>query len=146
MLRRGNRTHHDGAASIRQFRQRPAMKFHLQTPTSSVVAALGEDWIRVGAVEYRDNVVLTLDAVIPGWAPAGFGALSAAEFAGLRQYDPEIVLLGTGARQQFPHPRLVSALTGARIGVETMDTRAACRTFNILLAEGRRVVAALIVR
>ncbi len=122
------------------------MKFHLQTPSSSIVAALGEDWIRVGTAEYRDNVVLTPDAVIPGWAPAGFGALSEAEFASLRQYDPEIVLLGTGARQQFPHPRLVSALSEARIGVEPMDTRAACRTFNILVAEGRRVVAALIVR
>lgn len=122
------------------------MKFHLQTPTSSIVAALGADWIRVGAIEYRDNVVLTPDAVIPGWAPEGFSALSETAFAGLRQYDPEIVLLGTGARQKFPHAGLVRALTDARIGVEPMDTRAACRTFNILVAEGRRVVAALIVR
>ena len=122
------------------------MKFHLQAPTSSIVAALGADWIRVGTAEYRDNIVLTPDAVIAGWAPSGFGALSEVEFADLRRYDPEIVLLGTGARQHFPHPRLVGALTDARIGVESMDTRAACRTFNILIAEGRRVVAALIVR
>lgn len=124
----------------------PAMKFHLQPPSSFVVAALGTDWIRIGTTEYRDNIILTPDAVIPGWAPDGFSALAEEAFAGLRQYDPEIVLLGTGARQQFPHAGLVRALTAARIGVEPMDTRAACRTFNILVAEGRRVVAALIVR
>lgn len=121
------------------------MKFHLQPPSSFVVAALGTDWIRIGTTEYRDNIILTSDAVIPGWAPDGFGALDEAAFAGLREYDPEIVLLGTGPRQLFPHARLVRALTDARIGVEPMDTRAACRTFNILAAEGRRVVAALIV-
>ena len=121
------------------------MKFHLQPPSSFVVAALGTDWIRIGTTEYRDNIILTTDAVIPGWAPDGFDALDEAAFAGLREYDPEIVLLGTGARQHFPHARLVRALTAARIGVEPMDTRAACRTFNILVAEGRRVVAALIV-
>ncbi len=122
------------------------MKFHLQPPSPSIVAALGADWIRIGTTEYRDNIILTPDAVFPGWAPDGFSALTEAAFAGLRQYDPEIVLLGTGTRQQFPHAGLVRALTDARIGVEPMDTRAACRTFNILVAEGRRVVAALIVR
>ena len=59
--------------------------------------------------------------------------------------EPEIVLLGTGDRQHFPHPRLLAPLTERRIGVEVMDTRAACRTFNILVAEGRRVAAALVI-
>ena len=68
------------------------------------------------------------------------------DFAGLLQFEPELVLLGTGAKQQFPHPALIRALTDARISVEPMDTRAACRTFNILVAENRRVVAALIIR
>lgn len=122
------------------------MKFHLQTPSTSIVAALGVDWIRVGVTEYRENIVLTPDAVMPGWASAGFAALTEADFAGLRQFEPELVLLGTGAKQQFPHPALIRALTDARISVEPMDTRAACRTFNILVAENRRVVAALIIR
>ncbi|MEP7330301.1 MAG: Mth938-like domain-containing protein [Betaproteobacteria bacterium] len=122
------------------------MKFHLQTPSSFLVTALGDDWIRIGTTEYHENIVLTPDAIHAGWAPTGFGDLDEAAFAGLRQYDPEIVLLGTGARQVFPPPALVRSLTEARIGFEPMDTRAACRTFNILMAEGRRVVAALILK
>lgn len=122
------------------------MKFHLQPPSSSIVTALGPGWIRIGTTEYRDNIVVTTEAVIEGWAPGGFGALTEADYAGLRQYTPELVLLGTGERHQFPKPALLRALTDARIAVDPMDTRAACRTFNILVAEGRRVVAALIVR
>lgn len=121
------------------------MKFHLQTPASNLIAALGEDWVRIGETEYRQNVIVTPDAVATGWAPAGFAALTAEDFAALLPYAPEIVLLGTGAVQRFPHPRLTAALANARVGVEAMDTRAACRTFNILIAEDRRVVAALVI-
>ena len=121
------------------------MKFHLQAPAANVVTALGPGWVRIGETEHRENLVLTPDAIATGWAPAGFGALAAEDFAALLQHAPALVLLGTGARQQFPHPRLTDALARARVGVEVMDTRAACRTFNILVAEGRRVVAALIV-
>lgn len=122
------------------------MKFHLQPPSPSIVTALGAGWIRIGTTEYRDNIVLTTDAVIEGWAPAGFAALAEADYTALRAYAPELVLLGTGERHQFPQPALLRALTDARIAVDPMDTRAACRTFNILVAEGRRVVAALIIR
>jgi len=120
------------------------MKFHLQAPGSNVIAALGTDWIRIGETEYRQNLIVTPDAVATGWAPSGFAALAGDDFAALLQYRPELVLLGTGATQRFPHPRLLQALTDARVGVEAMDTRAACRTFNILVAEDRRVVAALV--
>jgi uncharacterized protein len=121
------------------------MKFHLQAPTSNVVTGSGPGWVRVGQTEYRGNVILLPDAVIEGWAPAGFAALTEPDFAALLAHAPETVLLGTGARQQFPHPRLLQALSAAHVGVEVMDTRAACRTFNILVAEDRRVAAALIV-
>jgi uncharacterized protein len=121
------------------------MKFHLQAPTTNVVTGSGPGWIRVGATDYRGNVVLLPDAVIEGWAPSGFAALGEKDFAALLEHRPEMVLLGTGERQQFPHPRLLRALSDANIGVEVMDTRAACRTFNILVAEDRRVAAALIV-
>jgi len=121
------------------------MKFHLQTPTTNVVTGMGRGWVRVGQTEYRGNLVLLPDAVIEGFAPNGFAALTDADFASLLEHSPEMVLLGTGERQQFPHPRLLQSLTAARIGVEVMDTRAACRTFNILVAEDRRVAAALIV-
>jgi uncharacterized protein len=121
------------------------MKFHLQAPAANVIQALGTDWVRIGETEYRQNLVVTPDAVAMGWAPAGFASLTEADFAGLLQHRPELVLLGTGAAQRFPHPRLLRALSEARVGVEVMDTRAACRTFNILIAEDRRVVAALVV-
>ncbi|MEO9135054.1 MAG: Mth938-like domain-containing protein [Casimicrobiaceae bacterium] len=121
------------------------MKFHLQAPSAIIVTGLGTGWVRVGATEYRENIVLLPDQVITGWAPSGFDALSEDDFAGLLDSKPEIVLLGTGETQHFPHPRLLAALTAAHVGVEAMDTRAACRTFNILVAEGRRVAAALTV-
>jgi uncharacterized protein len=100
--------------------------------------------VRVGSREYRASLVLTADT-IADWPPAGFDALAEAHFAALLELAPDVVLLGTGASIRFPHPRLVRALTEAGIGVEVMDTPAACRTFNILVAEGRRVAAALLV-
>ena len=121
------------------------MKFHLQTPTANVIKALGADWVRIGDVDYRQNLVVTPDAVSTDWAPSGFAALAESDLAALLEHRPELVLLGTGATQRFPHPRLLRALSDARVGVEVMDTRAACRTFNILIAEDRRSVAALII-
>ena len=73
-----------------------------------------------------------------------FEALSAEHFEAIAALDPEVVLLGTGRVQRFPHPRLTTALSSRRIGIEAMDTGAACRTYNILMSEGRKVLAALI--
>jgi uncharacterized protein len=121
------------------------MKFHLSTSTGNTVTALGAGWVRIGTQEYRTSLVLTPDTVVTQWAPAGFGGLAEADFARLLCHAPEIVLIGTGATMRFPHPRLTRALTDAQIGFEVMDTAAACRTFNILAAEGRKVVAALLI-
>jgi uncharacterized protein len=121
------------------------MKFHLQAPAANVVTGCGEGWVRVGTQEYRESVVLTADAVAPGFAPKGFDALVEADFERLLDTSPEIVLLGTGATQRFLHPRITAPLHRANVGLEVMDTRAACRTYNILVAEGRSVTAALIV-
>ena len=120
------------------------MKFHLATASGNVVTGIGPGWVRIGATEYRENLVLTPEAIATGWAPAGFDGLAEADFAQLLSYKPEVVLFGTGPAIRFPHPRLTRALTEARIGLEVMDTPAACRTFNILAAEGRGVVAALL--
>jgi uncharacterized protein len=120
------------------------MKFHLATARGNLVTAQGPGWVRVGATEYRESLVLTPDAVVTGWAPGGFEALTANDFARLLDGKPDVVLLGTGSAIRFPHPRLTQALAGGQVGLEVMDTAAACRTFNILCAEGRRVTAALI--
>jgi uncharacterized protein len=121
------------------------MKFHLQAPSSNLVTGTGPGWIRVGTQDYRGNVVLMASQVEAGFAPQGFDGLTASDFKHLLTSSPEIVLLGTGSLQRFPNPRLIAPLIEARVGVEVMDTRAACRTYNILVAEGRNVVAALIV-
>jgi uncharacterized protein len=120
------------------------VKFHLATTKGNIVTGIGPGWVRIGAIEYRENLVLTPEAIATGWAPSGFDGLGEADFAHLLSYKPEVVLLGAGSAIRFPHPRLVRALTDARIGLEAMDTPAACRTFNILAAEGRAVVAALL--
>ena len=120
------------------------MKFHLNSAEGNVFTGHGADYVRLGVVEYRDNVLVTPERIVTGWTAGGFDTLSEADFAALAEFKPEVVLLGTGASLRFPHPRLTRALTDAGIGVEVMDTPAACRTFNILAAEGRRVVAAVI--
>ena len=121
------------------------MKFHLQAPAANLVTGSGPGWVRIGADEYRGNVVVTAEGVETGFAPGGFEKLRADDFAALLRTAPEIVLLGTGATQRFPRPADVAPLTNANVGLEVMDTRAACRTYNILVAEGRPVAAALIV-
>jgi uncharacterized protein len=120
------------------------MKFHLAAPSGNVVTGLGPGWVRIGASEYRANLVLTAQSIESDWAPAGFDALTEADFERLAVTRPDVVLLGTGGAIRFPAPALTRPLAAAQVGLEVMDTAAACRTFNILAAEGRRVVAALI--
>ncbi len=122
------------------------MKFHLSQAAGNVVTGLGPGWIRIGPTEYRENLVLTSEAIATGWAPSGFDQLTDDDFAQLLAQKPEVVLFGAGPAIRFPHPRLTRALTDAGVGVEVMDTPAACRTFNILAAEGRSVVAALLLK
>jgi uncharacterized protein len=120
------------------------MKFHLSTAEGNVFSGHGAGFIRLGIVEYRDNVLVTPDRIITGWAPGGFDALTEGDFAALAALEPEVALLGTGASLRFPHPRLTRSLIDAGIGLEVMDTPAVCRTFNILAAEGRKVAAAVL--
>ena len=120
------------------------MKFHLNAPTCNVFTGYGPDHVEVNRERFDFNVLVSPDRPVTAWAPAGFAALSREDFAALLELKPEIVLLGTGRSIRFPHPRLTADLTAARIGVDVMDFQAACRTYNVLAAEGRLVVAALI--
>jgi len=121
------------------------MKFHLNAAEGNVFTGHGADYVRLGVVEYRENILVTPDRIITGFAPGGFDALTEADFAAMAALEPVVALLGTGATLRFPHPRLARALTDAGIGLEVMDTPAACRTFNILAAEGRKVAAAVLI-
>lgn len=124
---------------------RTKLKFHLATASGNVVTGVGPGWVRIHAEVYRQSLVLAPDAVFTPWTKATFDALTEDDFARVLDVAPTIVIFGSGARLRFPHPRLTWPLVAAGIGIETMDTPAACRTYNVLAAEGRRVAAALIV-
>ncbi|MDR2195749.1 MAG: Mth938-like domain-containing protein [Gallionellaceae bacterium] len=120
------------------------MKLHLTTSTNEkLFTASGAGYVSVNGKRYEHSVVVTPEQVLTDWRPA-FDALDESHFDALLALDPEVLLLGTGERLRFPPPHLYKKLVNARIGVECMDTPAACRTYNILMAEGRRVVAAVL--
>jgi uncharacterized protein len=120
------------------------VKLHASTPSAAnTITAYGDDYVMVNGARRDSSVIVTAEKIVP-WSAASFDALSADDFQGFTKLGVEIVLLGTGARQRFPHPRLTAALGTARIGLEVMDLKAACRTYNILVAEERRVALALL--
>ena len=121
-----------------------SLKFHLSNAEGNVFTGHGPGFVRLGIIEFRENIVVTPEKIVTGWAPGGFDALVADDFAAVAALHPEVALLGTGTTIRFPHPRVTRALTDARIGLEVMDTPAACRTFNILAAEGRKVAVAIL--
>ncbi|MEX1167367.1 MAG: Mth938-like domain-containing protein, partial [Hydrogenophaga sp.] len=123
------------------------MKFHADKPDSLSITAIGEGWVAINGERHENSVVLTSAGQIQPWPCPTFEQLTAAHFEaliGAMPELPELVLFGSGKRLRFAPPAHMRALIERRIGVETMDTAAACRTFNILTAEGRRVVVALI--
>jgi uncharacterized protein len=120
------------------------MKLHeSKTAGANLFTAHGAGYVEINRVRHQGSLVVSADSITP-WPPASFEALEEAHFAQLLALQPELVIFGSGSTLRFPHPRLSAALTNAGIGVEVMDTSAACRTYNILLAEDRRVVAALL--
>lgn len=111
----------------------------------AAITGYGPGWVAVAGQRLHHSLVLHSDGQRRAWAPRRFEDFSEADFAPLAQARPELVVFGSGERLRFPRPAWVRALIDANIGIETMDTPAACRTYNILAGEGRRVVAALLV-
>jgi len=101
--------------------------------------------ITVNHQPYQDSLIVCSDRLIPEWPVSAIEELSETHLAPLADLQVEIVLLGTGARLRFPHPSITGSLAECGIGVEIMDAAAACRTYNVLLSEGRAVAAALII-
>jgi len=112
--------------------------------THKIFTAHGEGYVMVSGERFEHPIVVTPEQVLTDWQPHDFAALEQAHFEYFLRLQPEVLLLGTGSRQHFPHPGLYRQLIAARIGVEFMDTPAACRTYNILVAEDRKVVAAIL--
>jgi uncharacterized protein len=121
------------------------MKMHLETGDGrNVIRQYGSGQVTVNRDVYRTSIVVLPESLITDWPPAGFDALLPEHFERLAALRPEVLLLGTGARLRFPRPETTRAVLEAGIGFEVMDTAAACRTYNILMSEGRRVAAALL--
>jgi uncharacterized protein len=120
------------------------VKLHATRPSGvNTITGYGEGYVVVNGERHSASIVVLPDR-LEQWAVAGFDALTTDDFGFLKKLGAEIVLLGTGARQRFPHPRLTAELAKAGIGLEVMDLQAACRTYNILVAEERKVAAALL--
>ena len=116
----------------------------LQLNTQKIFTAHGEGYVAVSRERFEHPIVVTPEQVLTDWQPQDFDALDETYFAYFLALKPEILLFGTGAQQRFAHPRLYQALIATGISVEFMSTAAACRTYNILMAEDRRVVAAIL--
>lgn len=121
------------------------MKLSLDTHdgASNTIRGYAHGRIQVNAATYNQSLIVTPGQIVADWPPQSLDELTSDHLTQVAALGPEIVLLGTGEVQRFPHPALLASLMRARIGVEVMDTPAACRTYNIIMAEGRAVAAAL---
>lgn len=132
--------------AVHQFRKTTiAMKFSEDKPDEGYfITAYDQEQIVINGRSLRNSFVLAPDAVIEHWSAGSVDELSSDHFDSVLDLSPEIVLLGTGGVLRFPDVAVYAQIINQGIGVEVMDTGAACRTYNILLGEGRRVVAGLI--
>ena len=119
------------------------MRFSQDSSDGNSIQAYRHGEIIINEKKINCSVIITVDEIIE-WEPQRFDAITAEHIDRLAEYQPEIVILGCGERQQFPAPHITAGLLAQGIGVEIMNTDAACRTFNVLVSEDRRVVAALI--
>lgn len=110
----------------------------------NAIARHGPGGVAVNGTEHHTSVLVPWQGRVAAWPVGDFASLDERHFEAVAALAPELVIFGSGARLRFPKPLLLRPLIDRRIGVETMDTAAACRTYNVLLAEGRSVVAALL--
>ena len=115
-----------------------------QAEGRNMFTGYGEGYVEVNRARHSASLVVSADRLVTDWPVQAVAGIGADHLAAIVELKPEIVLLGTGRAFTFPEPRLLAPLHNAGIGVEVMDTPAACRTYNILQGEGRNVVAALV--
>jgi uncharacterized protein len=121
------------------------VKFHLQTSAGhNLFTGHGAGYVAVNGERHVKTILVTPERVIVDWPATDFASLHEAHFEYFLPLKPDLVLLGTGATLHFPRPQLSRCLHAVRIGLEVMDNAAVCRTYNILAAEGRNVVAAIL--
>jgi len=129
------------------------MKFQPDKANTQIITAYGSGWVNIGffldGQPQQEKVMHSLVIGSQGerlnWPATDFDSLNPSHFEQIAQFKPELVILGSGSKLRFPAPALQRALMQKRIGLETMDTLAACRTYNILAGEGRHVLAVLLI-
>ncbi len=121
------------------------MKFNLADEGDNyIIRSYDTGELVVNEYRHTSSVIVTPQQIIGEWPPQLFEDLTPEHFHPLADLKPQLVILGTGATQQFPDPALYATLVEMNIGIEIMTTPAACRTYNVLVAEGRKVAAALL--
>ncbi|MFC1681949.1 Mth938-like domain-containing protein [Pseudomonadota bacterium] len=122
------------------------MKLHLNKDSNILlIRGYQNGRISIGDDTYSRSVILSPGRLIDDWSPLTLNDLTENDFELMLELEPEVVLLGTGLRLRFPDRAITRPLIQRSIGVEVMDTAAACRTYNVLANEGRNVVASLII-
>ena len=129
----------------RHFGYSPLKLNQESSASTNTITAHGAGYVDVNLQRHTASVIVEPQGPVRDWPLASFDALTPEHFAMLGENAPEVVIFGSGARLRFPHPRLTSPLVTRGIGVESMDSGAACRTYNILMQEGRRVAAAILI-
>ena len=122
------------------------MKLHSDPrPFYNTFTSYGEGFVEVNEKRFTSSILVMPEGAVLPWPPLSIDQVGADSFAEIIALKPEILLFGSGARLRFLHPRITRALTQAGIGVECMDMFAACRTYNILMSEERKVACALLI-
>ncbi|MCK6390635.1 MAG: Mth938-like domain-containing protein [Azonexus sp.] len=121
------------------------MKLHLSNTSGlNLFTAYGDGFVAVNHEKHEKNLIVLPENLLPAWSTANIATLTETDMQQLAALDAEVILLGTGNRLRFPAPALMRPIAEAGIGLEVMDIQAACRTYNILASEGRKVAAALL--
>ena len=109
------------------------------------ITAYGKQEVTINQQTYTHSLIVMPHQLLTPWQPKNIESLQAEDWACLKQYELEVVLLGTGSQLIFPHPEVTAPLVARQLGLEVMDTATCCRTYNILMAEERLVAAALLI-
>lgn len=120
------------------------MKLHAEKGSGNYIQSVTAEAVVINGVSYDGPVIVSSNRVITGWAPRPLADLTLEDFQQALDLEPEVVLFGTGTVHRFASNYLMTAIMSRGIGFEVMGTAAACRTYNVLTAEDRRVVAALL--
>jgi uncharacterized protein len=121
------------------------MKLHsIQNQPYQTVTAYDEISVEINAIKFDHSLIVLPELSPISWPVDHFSALTEEHFKTIAAFHPDVVILGTGKKQHFANPKLTACLISHHIGVECMDSQAACRTYNVLMAEGRKVALALI--